>query len=250
MKYELIKTTREVGTSAGVILPRKLLGATVKITVLEEAPNPLLDSLKILENHKLAQEILGMYLVGSYARGENKLHSDIDVLVVTQNTTKTINEGRYSLTLVSMKDLEQSLKDNLIYYLPMIKEAKTLLNNNLIETFKDLKIGEKHIRRILMETQKAIVKIRKMIELDSKLGNCNTGDSVSYSLILRLKSLYIVGKLKKGILWSNKEFERLVSSKIYERYLYVKNENKVLSKTPLKEAQQMLKLLEEEVKKW
>ena len=250
MKQELIKIAREVGTSAGVLLPRKLLGATIKITVLEEAPNPLIDSLGILERCNVTDDVLGVYLVGSYSRGDNGLGSDVDVLVITQGTTKIINEGKYNLTLISKEDLEKSLKENFIYYYPMIVEAKTLLNKGLIEDYKKILIEKKDFNSFLTDTQEMIKKIKEMIDSDVRLKNKNTGDSVSYSLVLRLRTLYIFDKLKKGKLWLNKEFMGLINKKIYERYVYVKNGGHVSNKTPIKEATEMLSILEKEVKKW
>ena len=136
----IVKIAREVGTSAGVLLPRSLLGAKVKVTVIEEAPNPLMDSLKILEENGLNSSVLGIYLTGSYARKEATLESDVDILVITGNITKNISEGRYSLTLVSLKDLEKGLEDNSISYYPMIFEAEVLINGALIEKYKKINL--------------------------------------------------------------------------------------------------------------
>jgi predicted nucleotidyltransferase len=246
----IVKIAREVGTSAGVLLPRSLLGAKVKVTVIEEAPNPLMDSLKILEENGLNSSVLGIYLTGSYARKEATLESDVDILVITGNITKNISEGRYSLTLVSLKDLEKGLEDNSISYYPMIFEAEVLINGALIEKYKKINLSKSNLGGYLKSTREMIEKIEKMIDLDNKLGNKNTNDHVAYSLVLRLKGFYILKKILQGKKWSNREFLKKIDGLIYDRYLNVKRNDKYLNKTPIVDAEKMLNVLKKEVKEW
>ena len=50
-------------------------------------------------------------IFGSYARGDYKRGSDIDILILTKNTNKQIEKQRYNLTLISEKKLiEQQIK--------------------------------------------------------------------------------------------------------------------------------------------
>ena len=249
MKQELIRTTRRVGTSAGVILPIKLLGAVVKISVIEEPINPLLDSIKILKKHKLSSEILAIGLTGSHARIENEIGSDVDILIITEKTTKTIEEGKYSLTLISEKELKKSLEKNPIYYLPMIYEAIPLINPPLLEKYKKHPIKKETLNEFIGDTQKTISNAKKMIEIDEKLNNKNTGDSIAYSLILRFRSLYSLQKmlLKKKI--SKKDFKKIVNPTLYNIYLDVKK-GKMKNRTPIKEAKETIKQIEKLLKKY
>ena len=76
---ELIKPIVKFGNSAGVILPREWLNGKAKIELVEKPLNINKDILEILEPY--FNDIQGIYLVGSYARGEQTQESDIDVLV-------------------------------------------------------------------------------------------------------------------------------------------------------------------------
>jgi predicted nucleotidyltransferase len=246
MKQKLIRVARRVGTSSGVILPIGLLGATVQVSVLQEPVSPLLDSLKILEKHKLSSDVLSIGLIGSHARGENNVDSDVDILIISESVNMTIEEGKYSVVIVSKNELEKSLKSNSIYYFPMIREAIPLMNEHLLNYFKKYEVGSSW-RTFTKDTMGALSKAKKMIELDEKLGNKNTGDSVAYSLVLRLRSLYLlkmIGEKKKA---TNREFSKLVSSVMYERYKAVKS-GKMLNKTPIVEAVKMIKNIEKWLK--
>ena len=249
MKQELIKTTRKLGSSAGVLLPKALLGARVKVTVLEEPIKPLEETIRVLGKEGLLGRVLGIYLVGSYAREEAGLKSDVDILVITSGVTRLIQEGKYSFNLVSEAELRKSLKENPIHYLPMILEAKTLLNESLILKYKRVRVSRAGTLRLMKDVEKALKKARKLIDLDKALGNKNTGDVVSYSLVLRLKSLLIMEAILKKKAWSNKKIRSLVEGRLYERYLYVKNNvGKDKNKTPIIEAEALISLIEKWLK--
>ena len=88
---ELIKDTIRVGNSAGVLLPKEFLNTQVKIVL--QPLNIEKDILDILLQEKVLKEVLGVYLVGSYARNEQTIESDIDVLVITDNLDDKIKKG-------------------------------------------------------------------------------------------------------------------------------------------------------------
>jgi len=85
---ELIKTTIRVGNSAGVLLPKKYLNSQVKIIL--EPLNIEKDVIDILMKENLLTDVMGVYLTGSYAREEQNIESDIDILVITSNINKKI----------------------------------------------------------------------------------------------------------------------------------------------------------------
>lgn len=245
MEQELIRVARRVGTSSGVILPIKLLGATVKVSVLEEPINPLLDSLRILEKHKLSSDVLSIGLIGSYARGENDVGSDVDILVISEGVNMTIEKGKYSIVVVSRNELKKSLKSNLIYYFPMIREAVPLMNEHLLNDFKKYKVDNGSLKMFVRDTKRALLRAKRMIKLDEKIGNKNTGDSVAYSLILRLRSLYLLKKINENKKATKREFLKFVSPVMYERYKAVKD-GKMSNRTPIVEAVKMI----EDIEKW
>ncbi len=92
----LIKQTREVGTSAGVLLPRSWLNKQVVVTLLQPSFEKIFqDILKIILSRNLNEEIKGVYLFGSYARGDYDSESDIDILIITNSLNKLVNDDNY-----------------------------------------------------------------------------------------------------------------------------------------------------------
>ena len=123
----IVKQTREVGTSAGVLLPRSWLNKQVVVKLFLPSKEEIIrDVLDILIKNNLIEEIKGIYLFGSYARGDYGSDSDIDILVITQNINKLIDEGNYEIILVSEQNLDKNLPTSL-YYISMIREMKVII---------------------------------------------------------------------------------------------------------------------------
>ena len=123
---ELIKPIIRVGNSAGVILPRGWLNGEAKITLLRKPQNVKQEILGILEED--LSSVIGLYLVGSYARNEQNNKSDIDVLGITTCVDKKIKKGRYEIVLMSYKNLKENIGKNVLPLLPMLKEAMPIFN--------------------------------------------------------------------------------------------------------------------------
>ena len=79
MNLEIKKTVR-AGNSSAVILPRAWLDREVRVELVKKTPKIILqETISILEKHIKSEEIIGIYLVGSYARKEEdkKLNTQI-----------------------------------------------------------------------------------------------------------------------------------------------------------------------------
>ena len=173
---------------------------------------------------------------------------------ITHDTNKTIGTERYNLTLISENQLKKQLKNNLLYIYPMIAEAKTLMNQDLINSYKKINLNKKDISLYLKSTKKMLKKSEEMIVLDKKLNNSKTGDDVAYSLILRLRGLYILECLMKNKKWNKKDLLNLVNNinakQIYKRYLYSRDNRVVLNNTILiKDAEKLIPYIKEKIKK-
>ena len=105
----LLKHAVRLGNSAGVLLPKEWLGNEVRVTLIEKPINIKQDILKIVE--PFLDEVIGIYITGSYARGEQKHDSDIDILVITENKNKIINLGKYHIIVVSLKEIKKALEE-------------------------------------------------------------------------------------------------------------------------------------------
>lgn len=241
MKQELIKPIVRLGNSAGVILPKMWLNGRARIELVEKPLDIKREIFEILWPY--LEDIQGIYLVGSYARGEQTKNSDIDVLVITKTINKRVDKGKYNLILITKESVENSLKNNLLPILPMLKEAKPLLNSQLIKHYKSTKLTPKNLKFHIETTKSAIQVNEAAIKLD-KNSSQYTGDASAYSLILRLREIYIVDCLMKGKKWSNKELILLIkkivgSLKAYNGYLRVKNNKRTKEDLTILEAEKL-----------
>lgn len=224
MKQELIRNIVKVGNGAGVVLPKGWYGGKAKVELLEEPLEIKKDILEILDNY--LENVLGIYLVGSYARGQQKEHSDVDVLVITSDINKKINKGKYEILLISKDNVENSLKNNILPILPMLRESKVILNKDLILEYAKTPLNRRNMKWHIETTKSAMNIIKSSISLCKEIGE-DCGYDVIYSLILRLREVYIVDCLIKDKLWGTNEFISLTrkisgSSDVYARYINVK----------------------------
>ncbi len=249
---EIVKTAVRVGNSAGILLPRAWEGGKVKAVLIKEPLNIKQDVLMTLSPY--LEKILGVYLVGSYARGEAKEDSDIDILAVSEGVSKEIKQGKYTITLTDIDNIRKGRMKMLFYILALIKEAKPIINSPLLEELKKLKLSKVSMRWHIEMSKSALKVIKKFIEIDDTEKNETlTSDAVIYSLILRLREAYIVDCLLHNKGYSAKEFMRILGKriketelkKIYEGYKLVKNDKQAKEKIMLKDIKELVKLLEE-----
>src|SRR4030042_91090 len=250
MESEIIRTAIKVGNSAGVLLPKQYLNSQVKVVL--QPLNIERDILEILLEENLLKNTLGIYLVGSYARKEQKIESDIDVLVITSSISKKIIRERYEIILLTKEQVEKQLKTNIVPLLPMLKEAKPIINGTLLEKYKQTKLTKKNLKWHIETTKSAMKVIEKSISLAKELG-IKEGDSSAYSLILRLRGVHIVNCLKKDKLWSKKEFLNLIkeiagSLKAYEGYSRAKADKKTKEGLPIEEAEKLMEYINKKIK--
>ena len=83
MENELIKPVIRVGNSAGILVPKAWINGKAKVELISRPVNIKKDIIEILEDY--LEDILGIYLVGSYARKEETEKSDIDILAITDS---------------------------------------------------------------------------------------------------------------------------------------------------------------------
>jgi predicted nucleotidyltransferase len=253
---KIVGKARPVGNSSGVLLPKEWLNKKVVVTIKEPSEKEILhEIIEILYNYGVIKNVLGIYLVGSYARGKKEItiDSDIDLLIITKDISKTIEKDNYQIILIKESALLKNLKEMPFHYYPMIYEAKPLLNDELLASYKKTKIDLKS--SFIKDTKKMLEKSKEMINLDKKLGNKKTGDSVAYSLILRLRGIYIIDKLSKKQLWRKNELLKIIKGvtgnlDMYKRYLYVKKGGLSHKSLYIEDAEKMIDYIEKEILKW
>jgi predicted nucleotidyltransferase len=245
MKELLIKPIVKVGNSAGVILPREWLNGKARIELYEEPLDINKDVLELIKDYM--EDIMGVYLVGSYSRNEQEEDSDIDILVISNSIKKEIISGRYNISIYTLDSIEKTLKNNVLMILPRLLEAKVIFNKSLLERLKNQKINKESFKEFI-DSSKRILKINKdLFNIDKKLDKNNI-----YSLILRLRGFFIISCLINRKPYSKAGFKSYLEkheinySKLYLIYKAVKL-NKPLKEESYEGGEKLINLLEQEI---
>lgn len=240
-----IKKAVKAGNSSAVVLPRAWLNKEVRVELVKKTNDIILhETLTLVKKHIEMDRIIGIYLVGSYARGEEDQYSDIDVLIVTDKIDREmISEGIYNILIVSFALLGQKLRNDLLPVGQMIKEAKPLLNASYINSL-NIEVTKENVDWYIKTTEEKIDLIEKIIDKMKKRNKKYLDDKIAYTLILRIRTLDIIEKLIENKNHSKKEFIKIINNlsggkNSYERYLAAKNDSKENKGISIEEAERL-----------
>ena len=224
----LAKIVQRFGNSGHIVLPKEYVGKRIRFIAEPKTLNDIKSEiLEILQPY--LENILGVYLYGSYTRNEQTVDSDVDILVITNTKLKIIDKiDDFSIVSATLKELEDALRNNAVLILPIIKEAKTIINPLLLEGYKRYNFTKRNTSSFIEESTKILELNRKGIELDFEAG------SIVYSLMLRIRGLLMI-KLtlsnrlySKAFLFNYLGNYGLTKNKIEELYkMYSKERNNV-----------------------
>ena len=243
-KQTITKQTIKLGNSAGVLLPREWLNSVVEVKLVKTPYGKdriLKDLNKYLKDY--FKNILGIYLTGSYARGDYDKESDIDILVVTDSINKIINIENYEFFLISEENLTKNLSKSL-YLASAIKETTPLMNQKLLKKFRDMKINL-NIKDNLREIERILRINKDMIEI-ARDYNEKILDGTAYSLVLRFRELYLIKCMRENRMPDKKEFLDLIGKNIYNAYVRIKRDKEEINDGDVEEADKIYELS----KKW
>ena len=133
---KLIKKVIGIGNGAAVYVPKEYQGREV-IIVLPEGISDIKG--RVLQGLiEFMPNILGVYIYGSYARSEQGIDSDIDILIITKEKEKRIQNivKGIDVRVMTLEDIKKSIKNLPALIMPILKEAKVFLNPLLIEELK------------------------------------------------------------------------------------------------------------------
>ena len=85
---EIVKRVVPFGNGSIVFTPKKWIGQTVRVILEQEPINIKEDVLKTLQ--PFLEQVEGIYLFGSFARNEQEIDSDIDVLVIASKKSRKV----------------------------------------------------------------------------------------------------------------------------------------------------------------
>ena len=242
-----IKKAVKAGNSSAVILPRAWLNKEVRIELVKKTTKEiLLDSISIVEKYIKLEEIMGLYLAGSYARKEENKDSDIDILILTESVDREIiSEGVYNILIISKKLLKQKLELDLFPIGQMIREAVPLINSDYLNLIKEeVKVTNKNVKWYIQTTIEKSKIIEKVIEKLKKNNQAHVDDRIAYTLVLRIITLHIIEKIIENKRYSKADIVELIrkisgSAKAYEGYLAVKNNSDSKNKTSIEEIEKL-----------
>ncbi|MBI4439486.1 nucleotidyltransferase domain-containing protein [Candidatus Woesearchaeota archaeon] len=202
-----LKTVQKFGNGGHLVLPKGLVGKKVRFIAETKSFGEIrLEAIKLLEPY--LESIAGIYLYGSYARNEQALESDIDIFVVTTGKIKIIERhGDYSFVSATLGDIESVLRRNAVLVLPIIREAKPILNSGLLEKFSDYKFTKQNTMQFLEDTEKVLGFVLKGVEKNFEIG------SMVYSMILRIRALLMIKRGVEGKMYTKSHLSHYLAGK-------------------------------------
>lgn len=191
-----LKLVQKFGNSAHVILPKQYVGKRIRFLLEPKTFNDIKSEiLEILKPY--FENILGVYLYGSYARNEQTIESDVDILVIASAKLKIIDKvDDYSIISITLNMLESTLKNDAVLILPIIKEAKAVINPVLLEKYRQNKFTKKNTKLFIDDCKEVLALNKKGIDLGFEVG------SLVYSLMLRIRGLLMIKLMLNGRLYS------------------------------------------------
>lgn len=246
---EILRNVVNWGNGAGVLLPREWAGGQVKVTLINRTLEIKKEVLSILAPY--LEDIIGIYLVGSYARGEQEKESDVDVIAISENTKKEIVSGKYHISLVPVESALKTIEKNPLMILPRLKEAKVIMNSFLLNELASKKVKKSSFKDFAEECERVVKINRGLMDLGKGID-----PEVVYSLILRLRGVFLAKSLIKEDKYSKKEFLRWIGNgisqeeivKIYNIYRSFKDNKKTKVQVKIEDAEKLIELLEKEAK--
>jgi len=251
---KLVKKVIGIGNGAAIYVPKEYQGREV-LVVLPEGIDDIRD--KVLRSLiKFMPNILGVYIYGSYARNEQKIDSDIDILVITKekdNRIKDVLKGM-DVRVLTLESLKKSMANLPVLIIPILKEAKIFLNSSLVDELKNLPIDFKKFKWNFEDIKRIIKIIEEFVEIDGE----EIAPSHIYSLIMRIRICYMMDALLNNKTFSNKGVEKLLMNyglsqdKIYRSYdIYrrIRDDREVTTKITKENVLELIKIVKDYSKK-
>ena len=216
LSESVVKEVMDRGHSGTIYLPKAWIGQRVVVQPLNVRDYVLGALAPYLE------DVSGLFLYGSYARGEQSLVSDIDVLVVSEKKFPLEKVGLISIESGSLEQIKARISKDPVGYYSIVQEAIPLINAPLLSELKKIVPSRRGLKEYFDMTESAL---RICDGLLKEGGSDQSG--VIYSLVLRLRGLYTLrcrmrkeGYSADGLMdyVSGKGINRETFEKIYSVY--------------------------------
>ena len=185
----------------GVHSPRNRIGGKAAVQPLD-LKDIILDAFS-----PYRQDICGLFLYGSYARGEESDESDIDVLAVCD---KKLPEklGRISILSDSIEGIKKKIGSDPVGFYSMVNEAVPILNAPMLEELKRVEPDKENLSVFFDWTRRAL-------ELSKEYLDSGFGDRplVVYLLVRGVRGLFILKCLRRGEAYTARGLQEYVCGK-------------------------------------
>ncbi len=250
-KEEIRRIATPIGNSSHVILPKNWEGYEINLTKIETDPKK--DILRLLEPY--LRNIIGIYLYGSYARKENKKNSDVDIVIITDKKINIKVKKPFDLTQIEKDKLDNFRRINPLLFYSFLFEAEPIMNSSFLEKFRKEKFNKNYFNEYLKETNRVMSINQKLLNINKSERQKYIDNNLIYSLILRLRGVYIIETLLKKEKFSNDSFLKLLRNKLahdpevyYDIYRAIRDNKKPIKKIKVEEAEKLFNLLNDLLK--
>jgi len=209
---QIVKQVMRSGGSGSIYVPKDWIGQRVIVKQLSIKDNIL----QLVSPYM--EKIEGIYLYGSYARGEETPESDIDILIIADRKIDLVTENGFDIEVVEYDKIREFVREDLVGYYSMVNEAVPILNERLLNELKKIKPKKKGISSYHETTESTLAIVRGLLDMEEV--SSEDLPSCIYSLMLRLRGLYLIRCNLRGRRYSNAEFENFVVGRGFQARKY------------------------------
>src|SRR3989344_2389773 len=247
---QIVRIAKTFGNGAHISVPKGWTGEQV-VLVRSQKKSLRERIFSVLDSY--LNSVVGVYLYGSYARDEQGEDSDIDLFVITDKKIEIKAEG-FEILCLGQKEIEKAIQLEPLLMYAILSEAKHLINSSLLENLKkNYKPTVDYFREYLKDCQR-MIKISEEF-LESEKAEFIISEAVIYSLVLRLRGIFIIKSIVKVDKYSHKLFKSWIRAKvsqidfglIYESYRGSKNEKRVKQKIKVRDIKILLEFFKKEI---
>lgn len=235
------------GNGSIVYTPKKWIGRKA-LVILEKKPADIAAEVIELLRPYLS-DVEGVFLFGSLARGEETESSDIDILVIASRKIGLKKTGTFDFLVKTREVFIGEMKsDPTLFLRQIVSEAKPILNARLLEELREVQ-AKPDFREFLGGTLSAFKKTAEILRAKRKEKIPDSGiNAAVYSLMLRLRTLFLMQCHKKGTGFSNRKFVELLTghgfsekgaNDLIEVYRAERDGGKTPARVPLSEAEKL-----------
>ena len=246
---QLVRKVSNFGNGAHVFIPKEWMNEEVLVVRLEKKTIKQ-QILEILSPN--LEKVIGVFLYGSQARGENNENSDVDLFVIAKERFKIEKKIGYDILILTEEEIEKAIRINPILMYSIFREAEPIINSSYHKKLEKYKVESKNFKRFLEQTKESIKSSEELLELDKKTGKF-ASNSVVYSLILRLRGIFIVNALLEKKRYYNLNFRKFILSKnidfdkVYLAYQAVRANKKIKETVLIAQVELLMDLLKNEL---